>query len=107
MTMSHSNSTQQTIPGPSIWAARYQLLDARYIRVAESERDNPTSLCHVPLQLGAIWSSGGFKEGQNDDGNKEPESMALLSMGDEFSTEHAFWVAFTEAKDDWEDGYHV
>ncbi|KAK3339812.1 hypothetical protein B0T25DRAFT_466645 [Lasiosphaeria hispida] len=112
---SYSKSTQQTFPGRSVWAARYQLLDARYIHVTESERDNPTTSIHMPLQLKAIWSSGGFKEEQNDGESKEPENMALLSMGNEFSTEldgdskseHAFWVAFTEAKEDWEDGYSV
>lgn len=28
---SRGSFTQQTLPGQSIWAARYQLLDAKYI----------------------------------------------------------------------------
>jgi len=112
---SYSNSTRQTFPGRSVWAARYQLLDARYIRVAENERVNPAISYYMPLQLKAIWSSGGFKDGQNDGESKEPENMAVLSMGNDFSTElegdsepeQAFWVAFAEAEEDWEIGYPV
>lgn len=68
----------------------------------------------MPLRLKAIRSSGRWKD-QNDDRSEEPDNMAVLAMGNEFSSGldgdsesgQAFWMQFAKAEEDWKDGFDI
>jgi hypothetical protein len=114
--------SKQTFPGKSIWAAEYQLVDAKFFRVRSNERDKRATPLQLPLRLRAIFSIGAFREsdGQHADGAQtektEPDNMAMLRLADELSSgqgdasesEDVFWEQFAEVEEDWlQDGHDI
>jgi hypothetical protein len=99
--------SRQTFPGKSVWAAEYQLVDAKFCRVRSNERDKPTTPLQLPLRLKAIYSRG--TRGDNIE-KKEPDNVALLCLtnkassgqGDASESEDEFWEQFAKVEQTWE-----
>ncbi|KAH6696777.1 hypothetical protein F5X68DRAFT_185822 [Plectosphaerella plurivora] len=110
---------KQDRPGKTIWAAEYQLVGAKFMRVPSAERDRPaTTPLQLPLKLRAVYSatdSGWRASGSGvtqKEAEKEANNMAVLGLADEVSSaqgdiserEDEFWELFDEVEEDWQDG---
>jgi len=112
---SHGRYTKQTFVGKSIWAAEYQLVDAKFTHVPSRE---PPAQLQLPLRLKAIYSGEGWREKKKEEEEKtkeERDNMAVLDLTDEFSSgrgdtlenEEEFWKQYEEAEEDWMVGIDI
>ncbi|KAJ0126606.1 hypothetical protein HZ326_30291 [Fusarium oxysporum f. sp. albedinis] len=111
VTNSRGRYTRETFPGKSVWAAEYQLVDAKFCRVQSNEMDKPATSLQLPLRLKAIYSRGTRGE---ETKRKEPDNMAVLCLtdevsseqGDTFESEDVFWEQFAKVEQTWEKRGH-
>jgi len=109
---SYGHYIKQTFMGKSIWAAEYQLIDAKFIRVPSRERSKPAPQLQLPLQLKAIYSDATWR-GEAEE--EELDNMAVLGLADSYSSgegdasdnEQEFWERFAEAEEDWRGGFDI
>ncbi|KAM6524464.1 hypothetical protein FALCPG4_010076 [Fusarium falciforme] len=107
---SRGRYTRETFPGKSVWAAEYQLVDAKFCRVQSNEMDKPVTSLQLPLRLKAIYSRGTRGETER----KKPDNMAVLCLtdevssgqGDTFESEDVFWEQFAKVEQTWEKRGH-
>ncbi|KAL7658002.1 hypothetical protein ACMYSQ_004144 [Aspergillus niger] len=88
---------------PLVWAARYQLLDAKYLYV---ENDKPVPQNLVRLKGSPILSKGGFRDSKKDTNCAE---LSLVEPSPELAREgdyeecEKYWEPFLEAQKEMEE----
>lgn len=74
-----SSSSGSTLPGVSIWAAQYKLLDLRYVRVSKDQILPPLTL---PVELRSFTSKGHMMGGDDEAKQEETACAVEIALAD-------------------------
>ena len=103
-----SLSTRSTLPGTSVWAAQYKLLDLRYVRVAKGQPLPPLTL---PVEVRNTLSEGQMLGSDDEDDENEATDDCVVKIAvagegeseavDPEAYDQIFWNRMDEAEELW------